>query len=145
MPARDRTIDVRYPDDYHNKDLAGKTSRSSTSTFMNVEEKHLPELDEEFCREYGVLEGGIEQLRSEVADNMRRELTENVRCTRQAAAARPAARGKPGRCAARVSSRRRSASSSSRRRGALAPRKRRSCRRPSSSSNRRGDASRSAC
>jgi trigger factor len=36
-------------------------------------------VDEEFCREYGVLEGGVEQLRREVRDNMERELADNVR------------------------------------------------------------------
>jgi trigger factor len=44
-----------------------------------VEEKVLPPLDDAFCREYGVTEGGIEQLLGEVADNMRRELGENIR------------------------------------------------------------------
>ncbi len=73
-----RSIDVRYPDDYHNKDLAGRVAKFDIDVLL-VEEKHLPELDDEFCREYGVLEGGIAQLRSEVTDNMRRELTENVR------------------------------------------------------------------
>jgi trigger factor len=73
-----RSIDVRYPDDYHNKDLAGRVAKFDIDVLL-VEEKHLPELDEEFCREYGVLEGGIAQLRSEVADNMRRELTDNIR------------------------------------------------------------------
>jgi trigger factor len=73
-----RSIDVRYPDDYHNKDLAGQVAKFDIDVLL-VEEKHLPELDDEFCREYGVLEGGIAQLRSEVTDNMRRELTENVR------------------------------------------------------------------
>jgi trigger factor len=73
-----RTIDVRYPDDYHNKDLAGRIAKFDIEVLL-VEEKHLPELGDDFCREYGVLEGGIEQLRSEVADNMRRELQDNVR------------------------------------------------------------------
>jgi trigger factor len=73
-----RTIDVRYPDDYHNKDLAGRVAKFDIDVLF-VEEKHLPALDDDFCREYGVLEGGIEQLRSEVADNMRRELQDNVR------------------------------------------------------------------
>jgi trigger factor len=44
-----------------------------------VDEKQLPPLDDEFCREYGVAEGGMEQLLTEVADNMRRELAENIR------------------------------------------------------------------
>jgi trigger factor len=73
-----REISVRYPDDYHNKDLAGKTAQFSI-TAAKVEEKQLPPLDDAFCREYGVTEGGLEQLLGEVADNMRRELEGNVR------------------------------------------------------------------
>jgi len=44
-----------------------------------VEEQKLPELNEEFCKAYGVFEGGVEQLRKEIEDNMRRELTETIR------------------------------------------------------------------
>ena len=58
--------------------MAGKTADFSVHV-KKVEEKQLPPLDDAFCREYGVTEGGIEQLLSEVADNMRRELGENVR------------------------------------------------------------------
>ncbi len=79
MKAGDRKqVSVRYPDDYHNKSLAGKTAEFDVH-MKKVEEKRLPELDDEFCREYGVLEGGMAQLRGEVADNMRRELGDNVR------------------------------------------------------------------
>jgi trigger factor len=73
-----KQIAVRYPDEYHNKDLAGRTADFSVHV-KKVEEKLLPPLDDAFCLEYGVTEGGIEQLLSEVADNMRRELAENVR------------------------------------------------------------------
>jgi trigger factor len=73
-----KTVAVRYPDEYHNKDLAGRTA-DFTVHVKKVEEKQLPALDDEFCREYGVNEGGVEQLLSEVADNMRRELSDNVR------------------------------------------------------------------
>jgi trigger factor len=73
-----REIAVRYPDDYHNKDLAGKTAQFVIKA-ARVEEKQLPPLDDAFCREYGVTEGGLEQLLGEVADNMRRELDGNVR------------------------------------------------------------------
>jgi len=71
-------IDVRYPDDYHNKSLAGQTAAFDVQV-KKVEEKVLPELDDEFCSEYGVLEGGMEQLRAEVRENMGRELTTNIR------------------------------------------------------------------
>jgi len=73
-----RQIDVRYAEDYHNKALAGRTA-SFDVQMKKVEEKSLPDLDDEFCREYGVTEGGVAQMRSEVADNMRRELETNVR------------------------------------------------------------------
>jgi trigger factor len=73
-----RHLEVRYPDEYHNKSLAGRVAAFDVQ-MKTVEEKHLPELDDEFCREYGVLEGGIAQLRAEVADNMRRELEDNIR------------------------------------------------------------------
>ena len=73
-----KTVAVRYPDEYHNKDLAGRTAEFSVHV-KKVEEKQLPPLDDAFCREYGVNEGGVEQLLSEVADNMRRELAGNVR------------------------------------------------------------------
>jgi trigger factor len=79
MKAGDeRSIDVRYPDGYHNAALAGRTAAFDVH-MKKVEEKLLPELDDAFCLEYGVTEGGIAQLRSEVADNMRRELEGNVR------------------------------------------------------------------
>jgi trigger factor len=76
--GEDRKIDVRYPDDYQNKSLAGRTA-SFDVHMKKVEERRLPDLDDEFCREYGVTDGGLAQLRSEVADNMRRELETNVR------------------------------------------------------------------
>ena len=73
-----RAVSVPYPADYHNPALAGKTATFDVRV-KKVEEKRLPDPDEEFCREYGVLEGGIEQLRKEVRDNMERELADNVR------------------------------------------------------------------
>jgi trigger factor len=73
-----REVSVRYPDDYHNKSLAGRTATFDVNV-KKVDEKQLPPLDDEFCREYGVADGGMEQLLTEVADNMRRELAENIR------------------------------------------------------------------
>jgi trigger factor len=73
-----KQLDVRYPDEYHNKALAGRTATFDVQV-KKVEEKLLPEVDEEFCREYGILEGGVEQMRREIAENMQRELEQNVR------------------------------------------------------------------
>ena len=44
-----------------------------------VEEQTLPELDAEFCRAFGVEEGGLEALRKEVRTSMERELDGVIR------------------------------------------------------------------
>jgi trigger factor len=73
-----KTIDVRFPDDYPAENLKGKTAQFAMKV-SKVEEQKLPELDDEFCKIFGVQEGGIARLREEVADNMRRELSETIR------------------------------------------------------------------
>jgi trigger factor len=73
-----KTIDVRFPDDYPAENLKGKTAQFAIKV-GKVEEQKLPELDDEFCKTYGVQEGGVARLREEVADNMRRELGETIR------------------------------------------------------------------
>jgi trigger factor len=73
-----RDIDVNFPADYRATELAGKLATFSTQ-IKTVEEPTLPELDEEFCKAFGVTEGGIPRLREDVAANMRRELEQNLR------------------------------------------------------------------
>jgi len=73
-----KTIDVRFPDDYPAENLKGKTAQFAIKV-SKVEEQKLPELDDEFCKTYGVEAGGLARLREEVADNMRRELGEAVK------------------------------------------------------------------
>ncbi len=72
-----REFDLRFPDEYPAKHLAGKTARFEASV-RKVEESSLPEIDAAFCEAFGVSEGGIEALRTEVRDNMERELAQAV-------------------------------------------------------------------
>ncbi len=53
-----RDIDVHFPPDYRATELAGKLATFSTD-IKSVEEPALPELDDEFCKSFGVAEGGI--------------------------------------------------------------------------------------
>jgi trigger factor len=78
MPGDHRDIEVNFPADYRATELAGKAAIFSTQ-IKTVEEPTLPELDEEFCKSFGVSEGGIPKLREDVAANMRRELEQNLR------------------------------------------------------------------
>jgi trigger factor len=73
-----RTNSVAFPADYRTAELAGQTAQFQVSV-KTVEEPTLPELDEEFCKAFGVEEGGIAALRQEVTANMRRELEQTLR------------------------------------------------------------------
>ncbi len=77
-PGEHRDIDVNFPADYRAAELAGKLAIFGTE-IKTVEEPTLPEIDEEFCKSFGVTEGGIPKLREDVAANMRRELEQNLR------------------------------------------------------------------
>lgn len=67
------TLDLAFPDDYHNKDLAGKPVRFEVK-INSVSAPVLPELNDEFFAVFGIDEGGLEAFRKEVAANMAREL-----------------------------------------------------------------------
>jgi trigger factor len=77
-PGEHRDISVNFPADYRATELAGKVAAFSTE-IKTVQAPALPELDEEFCKSFGVTEGGIPKLREDVAANMRRELEQNLR------------------------------------------------------------------
>jgi trigger factor len=73
-----RTVSLSFPADSPNKSIAGKTAQLEV-TVKQVEQQTLPEVDEEFCRAYGVEEGGIDALRIEVRKSMERELGDVIR------------------------------------------------------------------
>lgn len=73
-----RTIPAVFPDNHPDKRLAGQAAELELS-IKAVEERSLPEIDEEFLRAYGVESGGLEQMRVEVRKSMERELTGVIR------------------------------------------------------------------
>jgi trigger factor len=73
-----KTIELTFPQNYATQALAGRKAQFAISV-KSVEERVLPELDDAFCKSYGVEEGGIDRLRDEVRENMGRELTDAVR------------------------------------------------------------------
>lgn len=73
-----RTLDLTFPEDYSKKALAGKPVRFEV-TVKRVEESHLPDLDDEFAAQMGIEEGGIDELRAKVRENMQGELESRIR------------------------------------------------------------------
>ncbi len=68
-----KTFDLRFPDDYHGKEVAGKTAQFAV-TVTEVAAAHLPELDAEFAQSLGVEDGDIGKMRAEVKANLEREV-----------------------------------------------------------------------
>ncbi|PTB89402.1 trigger factor [Pseudidiomarina aestuarii] len=69
---------THVPEDYHAENLKGKAA-SFVITAKKVEERELPEINDDFVALFGVKEGGIEALKAEVRKNMERELKTTVR------------------------------------------------------------------
>lgn len=73
-----RTFELRFPDDYHGKDVAGKTARFAV-TVTKVEGPKLPALDAELAKSLGVADGDLSKMRSEVKANLEREVRTRLR------------------------------------------------------------------
>ncbi len=73
----EKTIKVKFPKDYHAEDLAGKKAEFAINTHR-VEEEILPDLDDAFAEAFSVTEGGLEQLKKDVRENMEREARTKV-------------------------------------------------------------------
>jgi trigger factor len=72
-PGESKTFSVRFPDDYHGKDVAGKEA-SFTLALKKLEEPRLPEIDADFARSLGVADGDVDKMRAEIRANVEREV-----------------------------------------------------------------------
>lgn len=73
----EKTIKVTFPEKYQAEELAGKDAEFDIKVH-SVKAQDLPEIDDEFAKEFGVDEGGVETLRSDIQANMERELKQTV-------------------------------------------------------------------
>jgi len=73
-----REFSATFGADHTNKKLAGKTATFNVQV-VKVEEQGPAPIDEAFAKGFGIADGSIETLRSEVRANMDRELQEAVR------------------------------------------------------------------
>jgi trigger factor len=68
-----KSFDLRFPDDYHGKDVAGKTARFEM-TVKEVAEPKLPDVNADFAKSLGVQDGDLAKMRAEVRANLEREV-----------------------------------------------------------------------
>jgi len=67
------SFDVTFPEDYQEKDFAGQVGHFDVEV-TKVEASELPEVNEEFIKEFGVESGIAADFRDDLSKNMSREL-----------------------------------------------------------------------
>ncbi|MFN7087603.1 MAG: trigger factor [Burkholderiales bacterium] len=68
-----RSFELRFPDDYHGKEVAGKTATFEVRV-TGVAAPKLPEIDAEFAKSLGVDDGDLDKMRAEIKANLEREV-----------------------------------------------------------------------
>lgn len=68
-----KTFPLAFPEDYHGKDVAGKTA-DFLVTVKKIEAANLPEVDEALVKSLGIEAGTVEALRADIRKNLEREV-----------------------------------------------------------------------
>lgn len=74
----ERELSLKFPSEYHAKDLADKPV-SFKVRVTKIEEAKLPELNDEFAATMGVKKGGLTAFREQVKANMQREAGQTLK------------------------------------------------------------------
>ncbi len=72
-----KTFEIRFPEDYHGKELAGKTATFDVK-LKQVAGATLPPVDADFAKALGVVDGNLETMRREVRENLEREVKRRI-------------------------------------------------------------------
>ncbi|MDO8585494.1 MAG: trigger factor [Armatimonadota bacterium] len=67
QPGDEQVVEVQYPEDYHDKELAGKTLQLKARA-IEIKERRVPELDDEFAKSVGA--DSVDDLRKTLKSRM---------------------------------------------------------------------------
>lgn len=76
--GEEKDVEVNFPEDYHGADVAGKTA-VFTLKATRVSEPELPELNEEFAKGFGIEDGDLDKMRSDIRANMEKEKDDRLK------------------------------------------------------------------
>lgn len=79
-----KTFPLNFPEDYHGKEVAGKTA-DFLVTLNKVEAAQLPEVNEELVKSLGIEDGAVESLRADIRKNLEREVKFRLQARNKAA------------------------------------------------------------
>ena len=78
MKAGDKTtLELKFPEEYHHAEVAGQPVHFDVMVHL-VEEAELPEVDQQFCENYGVKEGGIEKLKEMLMKTIKHQVQTKI-------------------------------------------------------------------
>lgn len=72
-----QAFELTFPEDYHGKELAGKTAHFDV-TVKQVEEPVLPEVNADFAKQLGIKDGDVAKMRADIQANLEREVKRRV-------------------------------------------------------------------
>jgi trigger factor len=72
-PGESRTFELTFPEDYHGKEVAGKTANFHV-TVKRVAEPVVPEVNADFAKALGIADGDLDKMRADVKGNLEREV-----------------------------------------------------------------------
>jgi trigger factor len=72
-PGERRKFELTFPEDYHGKDVAGKTAQFEV-TVKQVAAPHLPDVNADFAKSLGIADGDLGKMRADVKANLEREV-----------------------------------------------------------------------
>ncbi len=79
IPAgEEKNIELEFPQNYREPSLAGNQARVELQV-VSVSEGSLPEVDEDFIKDFGVADGLTESLHQEIRGNLERELAQAIK------------------------------------------------------------------
>ena len=80
-----KTFPMAFPDDYHGKDVAGKTADFMV-TVNKIETAHLPDVNGDFAQSLGIVDGTVDALRVDIKKNLEREVRHRLQARNKQAA-----------------------------------------------------------
>ncbi|TCV87365.1 trigger factor [Sulfurirhabdus autotrophica] len=78
VKGQEKVFELTFPEDYHGKDVAGKTVTFEVK-LNAVAEPTMPAVDAEFAKTLGVEDGDLEKMRGEIKANLEREVKSRVK------------------------------------------------------------------
>jgi trigger factor len=72
-PGEQRKFELTFPEDYHGKEVAGKTAQFEV-TVKHAAAPHLPDVNADFAKSLGIADGDVDKMRADVKANLQREV-----------------------------------------------------------------------